>query len=310
MTGTPKPPHETRFEEVETVALAGSTDLFLRAKTPAVPPRDAGARRRRLLHLRAALLRAAAAAGVLARPRRVALRVEPVAVGHHRDPGRRHAGGRPHLGHARAQADHGGVALRRRRADGGLRLRAGLGRAARGARADGRGAGRRAGGGDGLPRRGGAPARPRRRHGPLHRRQRLRRHARPRRHRRADRLDAELARRDRRHGPVRHRRRGAVHRAAAALAPLRAGGGRLAAPPRACLRRAPARSRAGAALRGRLPADGRLRHRLQLPVLPADRAALRLWDRASPARSSSSTCSADRPRPGSGVSAAATGAAA
>ncbi len=34
MTGPPKPPHETLFEEVETVALAGSTDLFLRAKTP------------------------------------------------------------------------------------------------------------------------------------------------------------------------------------------------------------------------------------------------------------------------------------
>ena len=28
------PPHETLLEEAETLALAGSTDLFLRAKTP------------------------------------------------------------------------------------------------------------------------------------------------------------------------------------------------------------------------------------------------------------------------------------
>ncbi len=51
----------------------------------------------------------------------------------------------------------------------------------------GRRHGRRALGGDGLPRRGGAPARPRRRHGHLHRRQRLRRHGGPRAHRLAHR---------------------------------------------------------------------------------------------------------------------------
>ena len=35
MDESPGPPHETLLEEVETVALAGSTDLFLRARTPA-----------------------------------------------------------------------------------------------------------------------------------------------------------------------------------------------------------------------------------------------------------------------------------
>ena len=146
-------------------------------------------------------------------------------------------------------------------------------RARRGPRARGvrarRGARRR----DGLPRGRGRRERPRPCHGPVHRGQRHRR-ARRAGHRGGPRGARRLAGRARRGRRAGAGLRGRVRRAAAAAAVLHARHAAAARPVQDAGSQ-PRRHRAAAAVPDRVRADGRLRDRVQLPDVPAERGAVR-----------------------------------